>query len=350
MTEAEIDKSHLPSVHNVCQCFSVLEDGALAHSLQEQEIEQYYSANVQKNQVVHSDLRLARRLQDEEEHQAQLCQDLQQLVEQDYEYARMIQTEIQRQSDEARRREAEDEEMAKQLQREEEMEIRQQRSNACCHDNADESALSEGKALLHLGVLQQVLEDAELARRLQEEENRKPQRKSPGPPLDFRAAQVAQDEEIARFMQRQEKKAHHRSRHVEVQGRTDKQQDEEGDANRRKMLQIPRERLNSEGLHSPVEEDNSQEHHPPNQGWTHTLHEGPIHNIAEELDPTFKARKRESQLMGNSSSGLCLAARAPHSIFYDYLPEPAFIPPTKRQNDRSTRPKTKEKRESCKQQ
>ncbi|KTG40861.1 hypothetical protein cypCar_00020694, partial [Cyprinus carpio] len=63
----------------VCQCFSVLEDGALAHSLQEQEIEQFYSTNIQKNQAVQNDVRLARRLQEEEEQRANLRQDLQQL-------------------------------------------------------------------------------------------------------------------------------------------------------------------------------------------------------------------------------------------------------------------------------
>ncbi|GAA6071811.1 coiled-coil domain-containing protein 50, partial [Tachysurus ichikawai] len=96
-----------------CQCFSVLEDGALAHSLQEQEIEQFYSSNLQKNQAVQNDVRLARRLQDEEEEEeeerVQLTQQLQQLEEQDCEYARMVQEELRRCDEEAQRREEEDE-------------------------------------------------------------------------------------------------------------------------------------------------------------------------------------------------------------------------------------------------
>lgn len=55
-------------------------------------------------------------------------------------------------------------------------------------------------------------------------------------------------------------------------------------------------------------------------------------------------------LLPMHSTGICLANRTPHSVFYDYLPEPAFIPPTKRQSDKSGRPKAKEKKENCKQQ
>ncbi|RXM95214.1 Coiled-coil domain-containing protein 50 [Acipenser ruthenus] len=72
MTELEIDQSHLPRVQEVCQGFAVLEDGALAHNLQEQEIEQYYASNVQKNQLVQRDVRIAKRLQDEEDQRRRL--------------------------------------------------------------------------------------------------------------------------------------------------------------------------------------------------------------------------------------------------------------------------------------
>ncbi|XP_069040061.1 keratin, type I cytoskeletal 9-like isoform X2 [Lepisosteus oculatus] len=137
MTELEIDQSHLPRVQEVCQCFAVLEDGALAHNLQEQEIEQYYSSNVQKNQLVQRDIRIARRLQDEEEQQARLQEGTRHIEEQDSEYARVIQEEIQRRAEEARRREEEDEEIAKRLQEEEELEIRRRRLDSSCqsHDN-----------------------------------------------------------------------------------------------------------------------------------------------------------------------------------------------------------------------
>ncbi|XP_054465596.1 coiled-coil domain-containing protein 187 isoform X1 [Anoplopoma fimbria] len=124
MAELEIDQSNLPRVQEVCQCFAVLEDGALAHNLQEQEIEQYYTTNIQKNQLVQNDIRVAKRMQDEEEEeQAQqstlLRQASRQLEKEDFEYARLIQEEIQRCAEEARRREQEDEEIAKRMQEEE---------------------------------------------------------------------------------------------------------------------------------------------------------------------------------------------------------------------------------------
>ncbi|KAI2659009.1 Coiled-coil domain-containing protein 50 [Labeo rohita] len=293
----------------VCQCFSVLEDGALAHSLQEQEIEQFYSTNIQKNQAVQSDVRLARRLQEEEEQRADLHQDLRQLEEEDCRYAQMIQEELQRCAEETRRREKEDEEIAKQLQEEEEMEMRRMRAAAGYDGNDCVSPLCEG-----LGIWEQVLQDAELARRLQEEEDMLPHREqfpqSSGSEVDFIAAQVAQDE----------------------------------------ALQMLRERLNSDGLHSPVEEeDYTIENHLASPSCT-ALRNQHIHNIAEELDPTFKARKRESQISTSPPSGLCLAPRNPHSIFYDYLPEPTFIPPTKRQSDKAGRHRAKDKKENCKQQ
>ncbi|XP_057218181.1 coiled-coil domain-containing protein 50 isoform X3 [Triplophysa rosa] len=348
MAETDIDKSHLPGVHDVCQCFSVLEDGALAQSLQEQEIEQFYSTNMQKNQAVQTDVRLARRLQEEEEERrADLHRDLREREEEDCRYARMLQEELQRCAEEARRREKEDEEIAKQLQDEEEMEMKRQRAAAGCHDDSCASPLCEG-----LGVWEQVLQDAELARRLQEEEDLLPHREFPqssGSEVDFIAAQVAQDEEIAHYMQRHHKRLNNRPQDLEIQERPSEPRDEDNTTTR-KALQMLRERLNSDGLHSPVEEDYTIETHLPSPSCT-ALQSQHIHNIAEELDPTFKARKRESQISTNPpSAGVCLAPRNPHSIFYDYLPEPNFIPPTKRQNDKAGRHKAKDKRENCKQQ
>nr|XP_055044007.1 coiled-coil domain-containing protein 187 isoform X1 [Misgurnus anguillicaudatus]XP_055044008.1 coiled-coil domain-containing protein 187 isoform X1 [Misgurnus anguillicaudatus] len=126
MAELEVDQSNLPRVQEVCQCFAVLEDGALAHNLQEQEIEQHYTSNIQRNQLVQKDIRVAKSLQDEEKHTALLLQQqaTRQLEERDSEYARMIQEEIRRRAEEARRREVEDEEIAKRIQEEEELRVR----------------------------------------------------------------------------------------------------------------------------------------------------------------------------------------------------------------------------------
>ncbi|XP_690155.5 uncharacterized protein ccdc50b isoform X1 [Danio rerio] len=346
MAETDIDKSHLPGVYDVCQCFSVLEDGALAQSLQEQEIEHFYSTNIQKNQTVQNDVRLARRLQEEEEERA----NLQQIEEEDCRYAQMIQQQLQRCAEEARRQEKQDEEIAKQLQEEEEMEMRRQRAASGYEDNDCPSPLCQG-----LGVWEQVLQDAELARRLQEEDMM-PQRdqfhqRPSGSEVDFIAAQVAQDEEIANYMQRRQRRVNHKAQELEIQSRSDEEGRDEENTTTRKALQMLRERLNSDGLHSPAEEDDFTIQTLPASPSCTALKNQHIHNIAEELDPTFKARKRESQITSSpSTAGLCLAPRNPHSIFYDYLPEPTFIPPMKRQSDKAARQKAKDKKENCKQQ
>ncbi|XP_049608497.1 mitogen-activated protein kinase kinase kinase kinase 4 isoform X2 [Syngnathus scovelli] len=134
MAELQIDQSNLPRVQEVCQSFAVLEDGVLAHNLQEQEIEQYYCSNVQKNQLVQNDIRVAKRLQDEEERRcrALLWQESRQLEEEeedddDYESARLILEEVRRRAQEVRRRERDDQEMAKQMQEEEELMMRRAR-------------------------------------------------------------------------------------------------------------------------------------------------------------------------------------------------------------------------------
>ncbi|XP_060766969.1 coiled-coil domain-containing protein 50 isoform X1 [Neoarius graeffei] len=401
MTQIGIDKSHLPQVYDVCQCFSVLEDGALAHSLQEQEIEQFYSSNVQKNQAVQNDVRLARRLQDEEEERVHLTDQLQQLEEQDCEYARVIQEELRRCDEDHQRREEEDEEMAKQLQEEEELKIRQERAEAGYHKDSGDSLLNQGNLTSHtslqthrdmitfslslslflslshtftlrpsylllspvfslnlcpyfslllsllsfflsgLGFWQQMMRDAELARRLQEEEDNQPHRRSTETDVDFRTVQVAQDEELARYMQREENRSNRRSHDLLALQRLHDP--------RCTGRKVPRERLNSEGLHSPVEEEQSLDQ-PPLIPTCTALHTHPFHNIAEELDPTFTGRKQENRISTGSSSGICLAPRTPHSVFYDYLPEPSIIPPSRRHADKSGRHKPKEKRESCKQQ
>lgn len=342
MAELEIDQSHLPRVQEVCQNFAVLEDGVLAHSLQEQEIEQYYMTNIQKNQLVQNDIRVAKQLQDEEDeeraqHSALLRQASRQIEQQDFEYARVIQEEIQRCADEMRRRELDDEELAKQIQEEEEQ------RNIRSREERDRRSLE-------LGELQQVLHDEELARKLQQEEETLSSRNSQSSPRnshpdgDFRVAQVAQDEEIARYMQKQEIKSKRRSRELEgpVSWREHRAMMSQHD---RRTRHMPRERLDSEGLPSPTEEPPEDQPHSPSSTLLPSPH---VRNIAEELDPTFQARRPSSESLRvaqNDSS--CLPNPAQQSGF---LEEPTFVPPTKRQVEKSVRPKSKEKRENCKQQ
>ncbi|XP_029912214.1 coiled-coil domain-containing protein 187 isoform X2 [Myripristis murdjan] len=362
MAELEVDQSHLPRVQEVCQCFAVLEDGVLAHSLQEQEIEHYYSSNIQKNQLVQNDIRMAKRLQDEEDEQrahqrSLLRQASRQLEEQDSEYARVIQEELQKCAEEACRREQEDEEMAKKIQEEEEQRLRRRsRGQDSLSDGAELQLEPEG-AYLDMGELRQVLQDEELARRLQEEEDRllrrspQPSPHTSYPEGDFRMAQVAQDEEIARFMQKQEIKSKRRSRELEgpASWREHREMISHHDRRAARERQVQRERLDSEGLPSPTE-DLSLENQPPSPFSTIPQAQQ-IRNIAEELDPTFKARRQGSESLRVGQTGpACQSLPIPHSGLHDLLEEPTFIPPTKRQCDKSGRTKPKEKKENCKQQ
>ncbi|KAG8430726.1 hypothetical protein GDO86_020067 [Hymenochirus boettgeri] len=139
MTHIPIDKSNLPRVNEVCRDFSVLEDGALAHCLQEQEIEQHYASNVRKNKLVQKDIRIAKRLQDEEDLQCKVfsLEKQKQIEELDSEYARAIQEELQRKAQECLQREEEDKEIAKRLQQLEEEELQRK-----CYDRSREELIS----------------------------------------------------------------------------------------------------------------------------------------------------------------------------------------------------------------
>ncbi|KAM6924470.1 coiled-coil domain-containing protein 187 [Xenentodon cancila] len=647
MAELEIDQSNLPRVQEVCQSFAVLEDGALAHNLQEQEIEQYYTTNIQKNQLVQNDIRVAKRMQDEEEEQqaqqsALLRQASRQIEERDLEYARVIQEELRQCAEEAHRREQDDAEMAKRLQEEEEQWVRrrsrgqeghnegstsepllqtphqhmlstlhqteeehsssttrgqsfasnsgsqfsepgtgpprrpsgknyrngsknefkgweeedeeeeegvwnedtfennnlqtrkprhldekrnhrkvsedrhrsrehntdsrsielgerrhsrseslrvndrsryrnedlartwsykenpdkhvrfkddnrsyyrqqgesnrvwemlglilrergvpvrvggtgaplqirpQSRDNQVLHgcegscgnsrphqrgfqraattrhsfhgDIRERRRLSRrensgrdhredpdrrydsgevyklngaapepeaNKASLDLGELHQVLRDEELARTLQQEEEKLLRRNSQSSPCgfypegDFRVAQVAQDEEIARFMQKQEIKSKRRSRELEgpASWREHRVMISHHDRQAARERQVQRERLDSEGLPSPTE-DFPPEIQPPSPIST-TPKAMKIRNIAEELDPTFQARRQSTEGLRVGPAGPACGSAPLHSGLHDFLEEPTFIPPTKRQTDKSGHTKPKEKKENCKQQ
>ncbi|XP_042265191.1 coiled-coil domain-containing protein 187 isoform X2 [Thunnus maccoyii] len=360
MAELEIDQSNLPRVQEVCQCFAVLEDGALAHHLQEQEIEQFYTTNIQKNQLVQNDIRIAKRMQDEEEEEqaqqsALLRQASRQLEEQDFEFARVIQEEIQRCAEEAQRRERDDEEIAKQMQEEEEQRTRRRSRGQEGRSEGVSPQPQPGEASLNLGELQQVLQDEELARKLQEEEekvlrrNSQPSPRTSYPNGDFRVAQVAQDEEIARFMQKQEIKSKRRSRELEGPASWREHRAMINHHDRRAARERQRERLDSEGLPSPTE-DCFPENQPPSPTST-ILQSQQIRNIAEELDPTFQARRQGTENIQVGQTGpTCQSLPMPHSGLNDFLEEPTFIPPTKRQTDKTGRTKPKEKKENCKQQ
>ncbi|KAK2851723.1 hypothetical protein Q5P01_007999 [Channa striata] len=362
MAELEIDQSNLPRVQEVCQCFAVLEDGVLAHNLQEQEIEQYYTTNVQKNQLVQNDIRVAKKLQDEEEQQLAEQSTLHRqasrnLEEQDFEYARVIQEELERCAEEARKREQDDEELAKRMQEEENQRIRRRSRGQECNSEGVLLQPELGEASLDMGELQQVLQDEELARKLQEEEEKvfrgtvQPTSCSSYPEGDFRTAQVAQDEEIAHFMQKQEIKSKRRSRELEgpASWREHRAMISHNDRQATREKQVQRERLDSEGHPSPTE-DCSPENQPSSPVF-YRPQAPQIRNIAEELDPTFQTRRHTTPTLQVGQTGpSCQSLPIPPSGLDDFLEEPTFIPPTKRQVDKSGRTKPKEKKENCKQQ
>ncbi|XP_040008480.1 coiled-coil domain-containing protein 187 isoform X1 [Xiphias gladius] len=213
------------------------------------------------------------------------------------------------------------------------------------------------EASLDLGELQQVLQDEELARKLQDEEekllrrNSQPSPRSSYPGGDFRVAQVAQDEEIARFMQKQEITSKRRSRELEgpASWREHKAMISHHERRAVRERQVQRERLDSEGLPSPTE-DCSSENQPPSPISTSPQAQQ-IRNIAEELDPTFQARRQDPESLRVGQTALaCPSLPMPHCGSHDFLEEPTFVPPTKRQNEKSGRTKPKEKKENCKQQ
>ncbi|XP_064423791.1 coiled-coil domain-containing protein 187 isoform X3 [Latimeria chalumnae] len=386
MTDIDIDQSHLPRVREVCEGFAVLEDGALAHFLQEQEIENYYASNIEKNQLVQKDIRIAKKLQGEEnEYCRQLTEHQQRLVEErDLEYARAIQEELQLQAAEHRRREEEDGEIAKQLQEEEERQTEKPSLRSLHHGDEEDSnrvpdegswqwqgpsLLERGMARVEIEDHEQLLQDEELARRLQEEEEKRlvqiRSQSRQKQEEDYRAAQVAQDEEIAKYMQRQEIKAQQRAKEREM-CRNSPQEDAEDDSHsmererswdRKNELACTHPgRLNSEGLLSPTEDWTLKQPESPNQtaGDTGTKPVFP-RNVAEELDPTFQAKRRENpaEMATRASAGAVRCQSAPVDGFYDYLDdgsEAAFVLPTKRQTDKSGRQKTRDKKEGCKQQ
>ncbi|KAE8593173.1 hypothetical protein XENTR_v10019014 [Xenopus tropicalis] len=371
MTHIPIDKSNLPRVNDVCRDFAVLEDGALAHCLQEQEIEQHYASNIRKNKLVQKDIRIAKKLQDEEDLQCKVfsIEKQKEIEELDSEYARVIQEELQRKAQECLQREEEDKEIAKRLQQLEEEELhRKSRSMGGeeARPDFDTEPLEWQMGELHIQNSDQLLQDEELARRLQEEEEKDiAKMKLKEQHEDFRAAQVAQDEEIAKYIQRQELKAHRRSEELDLQRESDDDSSLCSYSERRCIAlknEVPscsQGRLDSEGLSSPAEcrtperMDSSRA-----EGCADQAKLRSPRNIAEELDPTFKSKRElTNDVFTECSQEFPLSAQAnpvPVDGFYDFMDdggaEPVFIPPTKRQAEKLGRSKPKDKKEGCKQQ
>ncbi|NWZ95655.1 CCD50 protein, partial [Nesospiza acunhae] len=195
----------------VCRDFAILEDHTLAHNLQEQEIEHHLATNVQRNRLVQHDLQMAKQLQEEEDKKAraQIQKHQKDLERQDCEIAQEIQVKLAFEAEERRRQEEKDEDIARLLQQQEEKKHKKHYPESQGHTGYEENYYAQNggthlrgrtQAMYDGPRMEQELSDAEIARKLQEEELLANE-------ADQKAAQVAQDEEIARLLMAEEKKA-----------------------------------------------------------------------------------------------------------------------------------------------
>ncbi|XP_036409600.1 coiled-coil domain-containing protein 50-like isoform X1 [Megalops cyprinoides] len=213
MADFSIDQNRLPGVKEVCRDFAVLEDGCLAYSLQEQEIESHLASNIHKSRLIRSDIQVARRLQEEEDLQVQARgQRWQRDIDQsDTEVAKGIQDRLVRQAEQQRRQEKMDEAIARKLQEKEMKEGKKKKKQQevfvepHCEGRGDwnvqgnYSMKEVTQDINRLALQDQELRDMEVARKLYKEEQKASQ-------ADTRAAQVAQDEEIARLLMDEERR------------------------------------------------------------------------------------------------------------------------------------------------
>ncbi|NXG92693.1 CCD50 protein, partial [Stercorarius parasiticus] len=194
----------------VCRDFAVLEDHTLAHNLQEQEIEHHLATNVQRNRLVQHDLRVAKQLQEEEDlkAQAQIQKHRKDLERQDCEIAQEIQVKLVFEAEQRRRQEEKDEDIARLLQQKELQEEKRRKKHypeSQGHTVYEDSYYAENGGTKLRGTQQamydtprreQELSDAEIARKLQEEEL-----------LVSREGALVNSKEIARLLMAEEKKA-----------------------------------------------------------------------------------------------------------------------------------------------
>ncbi|XP_070615158.1 coiled-coil domain-containing protein 50-like isoform X2 [Erythrolamprus reginae] len=352
MTEVQIDSSCLPPVQEVCRDFAVLEDGALAYCLQEQEIELHYASNIQKNQLVQNDLRMAKRLQNQEV-EAQKLQDSQPPLKESQEGdPKNAPKDLQMKPRKDDRKKSKDQERVKRFQNLDESGQPKLRPSRGTRDGIPE-ALHWEMAQLELQIQQQFQEDEELARKLQEEEEeeqtRMRARRNREQDDDYRAAQVAQDEEIARYLQDKELQTQWGSPHPErQQPETPGHPNQQGHCNPEDSWSSGRSpallRIQTQEDTSGTMKGTSAEKKPQF-----------CRNIAEVLDPTFQATK-----MGTPSDVMDLGSKAPSpgplaqtDSSFDYpqgVSAPVFVSPTKRQPDKVGCPKSSNKKEGCRQQ
>ncbi|GCB76171.1 hypothetical protein scyTo_0016527, partial [Scyliorhinus torazame] len=230
----------------VCREFAVREDHSLAHNLQEQEIEHHLASNVQRNRLVQNDLQMAKKLQEEENKKAQARLQKQQwdMERRDNRMAQVIQDELMLENEKQRRQEEKDEAIARKLQEKEEKLRRKHQQEMIGREQYDVGSEENGglsprmdnavKETMHgiskMSAKDLEWKDAELARKLQEEELMAIQSSKT-------AAQMAQDEEIARLLMEEEKKQSHRKSKEKDSARRAEEDRRKGSSERRRHEQ-----------------------------------------------------------------------------------------------------------------
>lgn len=339
MAEAQVgeEQAVVPEgrVEKVCKEWLVREDGVLAYRLQSQEINQRYNLNRTNNQLLRSDLPVAKTVQRTEEEEAQFLRDaydqmLQQQEEDDAKVALELQQQLQREAAIHATLQEEDERMALELERlPKKLDIIERRRR----DNALPAALrglSLGSTVAGVAAkdsdfsdfcLQpppglcgeelrkfQEEQDAELARLLQEQETKRTGQSA----KDRQIAMEAQDRELAKMLQDQEKaklrRARERARQKtllqqQLQQQRQQQQLHEGQQHEDTIEELNPGGRNTHAQHTDTTEVGREEEEGLEDRGAAPFLMGPgMKNIAVELDPTFGRRKHSLERQGSVGS------------------------------------------------
>uniref|UniRef100_UPI00398F89B6 coiled-coil domain-containing protein 50-like n=1 Tax=Pristiophorus japonicus TaxID=55135 RepID=UPI00398F89B6 len=227
-----------------------------------EDFEHHLASNVQRNRLVQNDLQVAKKLQEEENKKAQarLQKHQREMERRDNQMAQVIQDELALENEKRRRQEEKDEAIARKLQEKEEKLRRKHHQEVIGHEPYDAVFEENGglKPRLEYEVKEAIhgisrmsakdleWEDAELARKLQEEEIMATQSST-------RAAQMAQDEEIARLLMEEEKKQAHRKSKEKDSVRRAEEDRRKGSSERKKHEQEKKHEVSEYGRPKPRE-------------------------------------------------------------------------------------------------
>ncbi|XP_039250681.2 uncharacterized protein LOC120328304 isoform X1 [Styela clava] len=204
-----VETRNLPPVQDAVREYRVIEDGAYAYHLQNEEIENHYSQNVNMRRTVMEDIKRAKELQDEEDRIARIMtlDEEKEVKQMDEELAEIIQEEIFKESiqekQERKEREERDQELALLMEEKE----RRRVDNSKVHEERDKK-LAERLQNMKMtptppGSRDQqrmrLMTDEELAKRLQEEEDLKLKRTKERS-KELKSVVELQDEELAKYI------------------------------------------------------------------------------------------------------------------------------------------------------